>query len=82
MNRHHDLINLYANNKSTARHIVLEFLNSYKKKDILIIAVEGTDNHYEVEVQYSDDYKDCAEFNSNDFTLLTEKEVMSLKYTL
>lgn len=82
MTRHHDLISVIAQNKIEARNITLELLNSYQKKKITIIAAEGKDNHYEVEVQYYDNYDICAVFNTKDFKEVKDKDAKSLKYIL
>ena len=82
MTRHHDLINVFAINKIEARKKVLELLHSYQKKKITIMAVEGADNHYEVEVQYYDEYDICSVFVSEDFKEVEDSEALSLKYIL
>ena len=79
MFKHHDLIDIYANNKADAKQKAIEFLSSYQKKDIFIIGVEGANNHYEVEVQYYDKYEDNAVFISTDYKLLLESDIKSLK---
>ena len=67
MYKHYDLISVYATNKTEARNKITDFLECYKKEKIRIFAVEGINNHYEVDVQYYDDYEDCCVFNSDDF---------------
>lgn len=82
MTRHHDLISVFALNKIEARKKVLEHLYAYQKKKITIMAVEGTDNHYEVEVQYYDEYDICSVFVSEDYKPVDDMDTLSLKYIL
>ena len=81
MFRHHELFNISANDKIEARQKAVEFLSSYQKKDIEIIAVEGIRNHFEVEVQYYDNYEQNSVFSTLDFVFLKEEDIQTLKLT-
>lgn len=82
MYKHHDLISINANNKMEARQKTVEFLTSYQKEDIVILGVEGANNHFEVEVQYYDRYESNSVFNTLDFIFLKEEDIQTLKLTI
>ncbi|MBQ9023679.1 MAG: hypothetical protein IJ105_00490 [Bacilli bacterium] len=79
MYKHHDLISIYASNKIEARNKTTDFLQCYKKEKIRIIAVEGINNHYEVEVQYFDNYKECGVFSSDVFVDIEPQKSLLLE---
>ena len=82
MYKHHDLININASNKIAARQKAVEFLTSYQKEDIVILGVEGTNNHFEVEVQYYDRYESNSVYDTLDFVFLKEEDIQTLKLTI
>ena len=85
MKMQHGLISLFATNKIQARKKAEEFLRSYQKEKIRILAVEGLDiegqnNNYEIEVQYYDNYEYFATFRSEDYIKIETEEEKQLKY--
>ena len=84
MKMQHGLISVIAQNKIEARKKAEEFLNSYQKKKIRILAVEGAEiegenSYFEIEVQYYDNYEYFATFNSKDYVHIETEEEKQLK---
>ena len=75
--KHLDLIRLHAENKTEAMNNLIVFLHCYNKKKIRVRSIEGSNNYYEIEVSYEDNYDTEAVFDSKD---IIEDDVKKLTY--
>ena len=76
--QHTDLIRVCAHNKKEAKEIVRNFLECYQKENIITVSASGSGKYFEVFAFYTDNYVECPNFPSSDYTPIESDGEMKL----